>query len=101
MNAIPSMDNWKWFHVPLAVGFPLLIGSFFMETTPIFSHRFWIPLSTAVILVGLIGMTSTRKKHNKVTGSWDIAWKNTWLGWGMLLPCILFFSVAVYFAFTE
>ena len=81
MNLIPIIDNWNWYHAPIAVGAPVFVGVFFMNTTPVLSHAFWLTFSLSLVFMGMVGMTATRRKRDKETGNRSWVWKHTLIGW--------------------
>lgn len=101
MSNIPVIDNWKWYHAPIAIGVPVFVGAFFMETTPVFHHGFWLSFSLSLVLLGMVGMTATRRKRNTDTGTWDWVWKNTVVGWVLSAFFVLAVGTSAYVALGE
>lgn len=101
MSNIPKIDNWKWYHAPIAIGVPVFVGAFFMKATPVFNHGFWLSFSLSLVLLGMVGMTATKKRYNSYTKTWGWVWKNTVVGWVLTIFFILAVSISVYVAINE
>lgn len=101
MSNIPIIDNWKWYHAPIAIGAPVFVGAFFKESTPIFSHGFWFSFSLSLVVLGMVGMTATRRKRNPDTGAYDWVWKHTLVGWILFILFLLATGISGYVAVNE
>ncbi|AVW95480.1 hypothetical protein DA442_10255 [Vibrio parahaemolyticus] len=77
MSSIPNVDGWKWFHSFYAIGVPMCVGVFFIETPPLIGHLFWIPFWLAFVWIGGFGHVSTKRvpyrneKHALVVGKME------------------------------
>lgn len=99
MNSIPVIDNWKWYHAPIAIGAPVFVGTFFMDSTPVLNHAFWLSFSLSLVLLGMVGMTATRRKRNRNTGSWGWVWTHSIIGWILTAMFLAALILAIFSAF--
>lgn len=98
MVSIPKVKNWKWYHSLYAVGAPTLVGTFFMDTTPIFNHEFWIPFWASLILFGIFGQLSSGRRKKK--GHWETFIRFNAAGiisgaLGLALFCVAIFNTSL------
>lgn len=98
MSNIPSVEGWKWFHFLYAIGVPICVGSFLLETTPLIGDLFWIPFGFALAAFGGFGQTASKRRpySNDGVRGWETYIKPNKLSVGLLCSALVASGVAIY-----
>lgn len=98
MSNIPNVEDWKWFHFLYAIGAPICVGSFFLESTPLIGHLFWIPFGFALSACGGFGQAASKRRQYRNNGmrGFETYLQLNKISVAMLLLAIIGFAISIY-----